>query len=102
MAYFVVHALDKPGKAEVRSANRPAHRERLRNPDDSVRVHVGGPLLDDAEMMIGTMLIIEAVDRVSVESFVSGDPYVKAGIYETVQIHSFNWGLGQPGADRNG
>lgn len=99
MAYYVVHALDKADKSEIRLANRPAHRARLRNPEEPVRVHVGGPLLDDAETMIGTMLIVEANDRSDVETFLSGDPYTKAGLYRSVQIHPYLWGIGEPGEE---
>ncbi len=102
MAYFVVHALDKPGRAELREENRPAHRARLRNPDDPVKVHVGGPLLDEGGAMIGTMLVVEAGDKAVVEAFVSGDPYTQAGLYDTVHIHPYLWGLGQPEAEKDG
>lgn len=96
MTYFVVHALDAPGKSDARQAARPTHRARLREHDHPLTVHIGGPLLDDAGNMCGTMLVIEAEDESDVGRYLAGDPYRKAGVYESVSIHRFNWGLGQP------
>lgn len=96
MSYFVVHAIDAPGKANERAAKRPAHRARLREHSHPLTVHVGGPLLDRKGEMCGTMLVVEAASRGDVESFVAGDPYARAEVYETVSIHAYNWGLGQP------
>lgn len=97
MAYYVVHALDAPGKADARAENRPAHRARLRTHDHPLTVHIGGPLLDDAGAMCGTMLVVEAGDRQAVETYLAGDPYALAGVYASVSIHEYAWGLGPPG-----
>ena len=96
MPYYVVHALDAPGMSEARAAARPAHRARLRRHHHDLKVHVGGPLLNDGGEMCGTMLVIEADSAAVVFDYLSGDPYSEAGVYETVQLHEFKWGLGQP------
>lgn len=98
MPHFVLYALDKPGREAARLEARPAHRARLREHDHKVAVRVGGPLLDDAGKMIGTMLVIEAGAKAEVEAFVAGDPYVAADVYASVAIHPYNWGLGNPAA----
>ena len=96
MPYYVVHALDAPGKKEAREKARPAHRARLREHTYDLKVHVGGPLLDHTGRMCGTLLIIEAENKRSVTEFLFDDPYTEAGVYGTVEFHEFNWGLGQP------
>lgn len=96
MAYFAVHALDKPGSGAIRAENRPAHRARLRAHDHPLQVVVGGPLMSDDGSMVGTLLIVDAATREEVEAFVSGDPYATAGLYERVDIRPFAWGLGAP------
>ena len=95
-AYFAVYALDAPGMGEVRAANRAAHRERLRVHDHPVTVRIGGPLTDGDGTMVGTLLVIEAPDRGAVERFVEGDPYVEAGLFGSIDIRPFAWGLGLP------
>ncbi|MCB1502040.1 MAG: hypothetical protein KDK07_20015 [Bauldia sp.] len=97
MPFYVVHALDRQGSDDVRAANRPAHRLRLREHDHPVSVRVGGPLLDDRGQMCGTLLIVEAGTEQEVAEFLAADPYVVAGLYEDVSIRGFNWGLGRPG-----
>ncbi|MEZ5841011.1 MAG: YciI family protein [Hyphomicrobiales bacterium] len=96
MAYFVVFATDRDGHGAVRAAHRPAHRERLRSNDHPVRVLIGGPTLDAAGAMNGTMLVIEAGALGDVETFMAGDPYVRAGLYGRLEIRPYAWGLGVP------
>jgi uncharacterized protein YciI len=98
MAYFCVHAFDHPGRLADRIRLRETHRARLRQHDHPVTVRIGGPLLDDAGEMIGTMLVVEAADRTAVESYLAGDPYMRENLFETIHVTAFNWGLGQPEA----
>lgn len=98
MAYFCVHAVDRPGRLPDRQRLRDGHRARLRQHDHPVTVRIGGPLLDDEGAMIGTMLVIEADDRTQVETYLAGDPYVLGDLFETLTVTGFNWGLGQPEA----
>ena len=44
---------------------------------------------EDGEAMIGSVLIIEAADRAEAEAFAAGDPYAKAGLFESVTIKPF-------------
>ena len=84
------------GKGRSAPGSGEAHRERLRNHDAPLKVQIGGPLLDKAGQMCGSMLVIEAEDEATVRRYLDADPYSLAGVYESVQIHRFNWGLGQP------
>ncbi|MGK9264930.1 YciI family protein [Sinorhizobium meliloti] len=102
MPYFVVQAFDKPGMGEVRQRTRPAHRERLRMHDHPLKVRIAGPLLNEAGEMVGTHLIVEAETSGSVRDFVDADPYSLAGLYESVQVTAFQWGLGVPEEGSNG
>lgn len=96
MAFFCIHAIDRPGRLDDRKRLREEHRARLRVHDHPVTVRIGGPLLDDGGDMIGTMLVIEAEDRSAVDAYLSGDPYWQAGLFERVTMTRFNWGLGLP------
>lgn len=96
MAWFAVFATDRPGMGEVRAAVRDAHRKRLREHDHPVTVRLGGPTLDDQGQMNGSLLVIEAENKADVEAFLSGDPYVEAGLYDRTEIRAWNWGLGKP------
>ena len=47
--------------------------------------------------MVGTLLVFEAADRGAVESFLADDPYVRGGLFDTVEVMPWRWGLGRPG-----
>jgi uncharacterized protein YciI len=96
--HFVVWATDREGTQEARLAVREAHRARLRDPGaHRIRVVAGGPtLVDSQEAMNGSLLVIEADDIEAVRRFVDGDPYHLAGVYASVEIRPWEWGLGRP------
>jgi uncharacterized protein YciI len=96
MAYFMVRGTDRPDSGDLRGSLREGHRSRLRRHDHPVRVHVGGPLLDGEGAMVGTLLIVEAADAAAVAHYMAGDPYCFAGLFETLDIVPFAWGLGTP------
>lgn len=95
--HFVVFATDKPGMGDVRANVRPSHREYLRHHYHPVKVLLGGPTLDDCEeRMNGTMLVIEAESLQQVRDYVNQDPYSQAGLFASLEVRPWNWGLGVP------
>ena len=85
---------------EVRTAERPRHREYLRDTELPVQVRVAGPTLAaDGETMNGSLIIVEAEDLAAAEAFSTNDPYSQAGLFETVVIRPFNWVMGRPDED---
>lgn len=76
---------DKPGGMEIRKANREAHLAYLRAA--GTRIFAAGPLLaDDGQAMIGSLLVVDCADRAAADAFAAGDPYAKAGLFESVTI----------------
>jgi len=96
--YFAVWASDAPGMLEARRRVREAHRARLRDPGEHpVRVLLGGATLDDGSaQMNGTLLVLQAEHIDAVRKFVAEDPYVREGVYQSVEVRPWAWGLGQP------
>jgi uncharacterized protein YciI len=84
-------ATDRPNALEIRLATRQAHIDYVRG---SGLVKIGGPLLDAAGEMTGSMLLIEAEDLAAAEAFAAADPYVLAGLFETVELRPFKLTLG--------
>lgn len=85
---FAIQCLDKPGHAETRSNNRPAHVEHLKAHNDQLLL--AGPLLsDDGSAMIGSLLVVEMPDRAAVDRFLAADPYAKAGLFQSVTVRPF-------------
>jgi hypothetical protein len=85
---FVLYCVDKAGHGHIRTENRPAHVDYLKS--NLERIVLAGPMLsDDGEAMLGSVLVIEAADRAAAEGFAAGDPYAKAGLFESVTIKAF-------------
>jgi hypothetical protein len=80
---FALIARDKPGAIETRLANRAAHLDYV---TQSGVVRQAGPLLNNDEEMIGSLLILNVEDRAAAESWAAGDPYAKAGLFQDVEL----------------
>ena len=82
---FSIVAEDKPNSVALRLATRATHLEYLASFGN--RIIAAGPLLAaDNETPMGSLLIVEAVDRAGAESFAAGDPYAKAGLFARTTI----------------
>lgn len=82
---FMIYCLDKPDHGETRAANRSAHLAYLDG--FSKQLLIAGPLLsEDGNSMIGSLLLMDFGSRAEAESFASGDPYRKAGLFQSVTI----------------
>lgn len=94
--HFIIYAKDKKGALHIRKANREAHLAFLKA-QSPVTVCTAGPLLsDDTQMMIGSTLIVEADSLLTVKDWLSQDPYAKAGLTDSLEIHPFTWAIGAP------
>ena len=84
-------AKDKPGALAVRQENRPAHVEYLKS---GPAVQQAGPLLDDAGDMCGSLIILDVPDMDAAQDWVAGDPYGKAGLFQSVELIPWNRVIG--------
>jgi uncharacterized protein YciI len=87
---FSMHAIDRPNSADKRKEVHPAHLAHVKTAADyGVTVVSGGPLVaDDASHSIGSLMILEAADRASVEKFNRADPL--SAVWGTVEIRRFD------------
>jgi len=84
---FAVVCTDRPASLDLRLATRATHIAYLTTYADRV-VH-GGPLLDADGRPCGSLLLIEVEDRAAAEGFADGDPYGRAGLFESTVIRAF-------------
>ena len=80
---FAIICTDREGALEIRKANRDAH---LAYVAETGVVSIAGPFLDDDGNMNGSLLVLEVEDRAAAEAWCEGDPYAKAGLFESVSI----------------
>ncbi len=98
MPVFALYCLDKENAADLRKMTRPAHLAYLEESD--VTLHLGGPLLDENDAPIGSLLIIEAANDAEAQAFADNDPYAKAGLFQSVEIKRFMFVAGELVADQ--
>jgi uncharacterized protein len=89
---FMVQCLDKPESLALRQATRPSHLEYVKARVDHV-VIAGALLAEDNETMIGSGYVLSFDDRTQVDAFFADDPYVKAGLYQSITIKPFRKAL---------
>ena len=88
---FALYCTDRPASLELRMATRPSHLAYLETFRPSMMV--GGALMDADGKAAGTLLVVDMADRVAVEAFAAGDPYAKAGLFESTIIRPFRPGI---------
>lgn len=85
---YVVHCQDKPGASQLRLDNRAAHLDYLNAHLD--RVVMAGPVqTEDRTGMVGSVLVLDFPERAALDSFLAGDPYARAGLFESVTVLPF-------------
>lgn len=92
---FLIYTEDKADSLHIRQANRAAHIEWLKG-EAGPELLIAGPWLDEAGMMRGSLLIVEADNKNDVEDWLSKDPYKEAGLTKSVNIKAYNWVIGAP------
>ena len=90
--HFVIHAVDRRDALATRAKHYRAHRIHL---DEAARHRVsvmtaGTLVAADGETPVGSLFILEAPDRTSIDAFTDSDPYHVNGVWETVNVHYYN------------
>ncbi|MFL5295979.1 MAG: YciI family protein [Phenylobacterium sp.] len=93
MALFVLTCLDKPGALDLRMATRERHLAWLKTRPGELKL--GGPFLDAAGDMAGSLMIVEAADLAAARAFNAADPYTQAGLWQSVDVRPFRVTIGQ-------
>ena len=101
---FVIHALDRSGGLSTRAKFYRAHRIHLDRAEQyDVDVVTAGTLVaDDGETPVGSVFVIDAKDRATVDAFTRSDPYQVNAVWERVEIHGYNKKRGTPIQSRRG
>ena len=85
MPLYALIARDRPG-LEHRQTNRPAHLEHMAKLDAAGRIHYGGPLVNDSQDMVGSLIIIEAENLDDAKATYAEDPYVIHNVFEHYEV----------------
>lgn len=84
---FLVLAYDAEGSAAIRERELDGHLEYVERHCDEYLV--AGPLRKPGESaLIGSFFLVAAESAREAEAIVSGDPYVRSGMYREVRVHA--------------
>jgi uncharacterized protein YciI len=90
---FLVIGHGTPGVEAARQALEAAQRRWFGEPGHRDRFILHGPLLaEDGAGWVGSALLVQLRDRAAVEAMLAGAPYVRAGLYASVEIHDWQFG----------
>ena len=93
MPLFVVTCTDQDGTVEKRLAVRPQHLARLEQLDAEGRLIVAGAMPKDPSNpqagFYGSTIIVDFDSRETLEAWLAEEPYVKAGVYKSVDVKPF-------------
>ena len=85
---YAFHMIDRAGAAELRARMRPEHKAHLAGVAE--RIAFAGPLVaDDGLTMIGSLLVIDFADREAALAWLRDEPFTRAGVYASTQVHAF-------------
>ena len=93
--WYVIYALDRADSLELRKATRPAHLERVKTLAGQGRLLTAGPMpaIDAADPgpagFSGSTIIAEFDSLADARNWADSDPYVEAGVYESVDVRPF-------------
>lgn len=89
---YLVHCLDKPNGGALRKETLDAHVAYLKS--RPIEIVMAGPILAEDEAVIGSFLVVDADNKTEAEAFSAGDPYAKAGLFESVHINAWKRAIG--------
>ena len=93
--WYVIHASDRENSLEARMGARPAHIERVQQLIGQGRLLVAGPMpaIDSPDPgpagFSGSTIIAEFGSLEEANQWAATDPYVKAGVYDRVDVRPF-------------
>jgi uncharacterized protein YciI len=93
--WYVIYSVDRNDSLEARAAARPAHLERVQALVDQGRVLVAGPRpAIDAEDpgpagFLGSLIVARFDSLEEAKAWADSDPYLEAGVYESVEVTPF-------------
>lgn len=93
--WYAIIAADVADSLEKRKQARPAHLDRIKELVDAGRVLAAGPhpAIDaedpGAAGFTGSLMIVDFPDLESATAWAQSDPYVEAGVFESVTVKPF-------------
>ena len=90
---FLIIGHGKPKMSDARDRLEDGRRRYFIDKGYQERLIASGSLLsDDGTQWTGSAMMIELPERPAVDAMIADDPYVRAGLYESIEIHNWRFG----------
>ena len=95
MMWYAILGQDIQNSAPLRAEARPAHLQRLKELVDEGRLLIAGPhpAIDSPDPgeagFTGSLIVAEFTSLEAAQTWAAADPYVSAGVYESVTVKPF-------------
>lgn len=88
---FVIIAYDgtDADALERRMKARPMHLDRMQDLKEEGKFIFGGAILDDAEKMVGSVLVCDFPGWDEIEAYLETEPYVMGGVWQKIEVKPF-------------
>ena len=95
--WYVISGIDTDNSLAARLQARPAHIARLKLLESEQRLLVAGPCPADSEeeAYLGSVIIAKFETLSDAETWAKKDPYIDAGVYQSVTVKAFKPVLGK-------
>jgi uncharacterized protein len=93
---FALICTDRPNSLELRQQSRPGHLKFLESLGAGLKA--AGPFVDDEGKPTGSLVVIEADNRISATEIAGRDPYAVAGLFASVEVKPWKWLIKNPEA----
>ncbi|MEE4293837.1 MAG: YciI family protein [Xanthomonadales bacterium] len=93
--WYVIYSRDRQNALEARREARPAHLERVQSMVEQGRILLAGPrpAIDSDDPgpagFDGSLIVAEFESLEDARAWADADPYVLAGVYESVEVTPF-------------
>lgn len=87
MPTYALIGHDGPRGRELRKHHREAHLTRLEAIAREGRIRHAGPLLDDAGLPRGSLVVFDAESLEAAKALAAADPYVSEGVFERYAVY---------------
>jgi uncharacterized protein len=82
---FVIIGHDGPNGTNLRPSVRPRHLAYVGPVAESGKMVIGGPFTDGS----GSLIIVDMESEAAALEFAQGDPYLREGVFERVEVKPF-------------
>ncbi|EKD91755.1 MAG: hypothetical protein ACD_29C00401G0001 [uncultured bacterium] len=89
MNYYVFYCEDAPNSEEIRKAVRPAHLARLQVLSDTEKLLVAGPLIQENNIVFGSLIIAKFENLDQAKEWIAADPFVAVAVYQNITVKLF-------------